>query len=137
MYKRQQLPYSTQVEVGGEGTSLYDWEGRQVYGKLLRVELKEGDRLNLAFGGSNQEIDTVIEVYRENSDGFSRVDTLNYSGHGESGQYLPEEAGTYYLAFLGYAEDQTGLCDLKISVSQDLEEGFQALTCLLYTSRCV
>ena len=127
-----QLPYNDQVNLGGEGSSLYAWEGKQVYGKLLRVELKEEDQLNLVFGDSGQALNTIIEVYRETSDGFSCVGSY-WAGYGVSRRYLPEEAGTYYLAFLGYDKNQTGPCSLEASISpapevMPLEEGLRALT---------
>ena len=132
------LPYNAEVDLGGAGTVRYDLGGGDfTYGKLLKVEVADGQVLNMAFRGSDERIDTVIEIYREESPGrFSEVkrfDSNNSNGYGESAKYILPEAGTYYLAFLGYDEDETGLCSLNISAvaapeDMTIEEGFAALT---------
>ena len=133
-----QLPYSAEVDLGGEGSVHCDLGGGDfTYGKLLKVEVADGQMLNMDFYGSGERIDTVIEIYREeSSDQFSEVasfDNDNSNDTGESAKYILPEAGTYYLAFLGYDEDEMGLCSLNISAVAapevvTIEEGFAALT---------
>ena len=108
------------MDLGGEGSVHCDLGGGDfTYGKLLKVEVADGQMLNMDFYGSGERIDTVIEIYREeSSDQFSEVasfDNDNSNDTGESAKYILPEAGTYYLAFLGYYEDETGLCSLNIS----------------------
>ena len=132
------LPYNAEVDLGGAGTVRYDLGGGDfTYGKLLKVEVADGQMLNMDFYGSGERIDTVIEIYREESpDQFSEVasfDNDNSNDTGESAKYILPEAGTYYLAFLGYDEDEMGLCSLNISAVAapevvTIEEGFAALT---------
>ena len=117
------LPYSTEVDLGGEGAVLYDLgDDYSTYGKLLKVEVADGQMLNMGFRGSGDTVvDTVIEIYREASPGrffiMESFDNDNSNGNGESASYNPPVAGNYYLAFLGYDEDEIGLCDLEVSAT--------------------
>ncbi len=132
------LPYSAEVDLGGEDTVLYDLGDDDFkYGKLLKVEVTDGQVLNMDFRGSGESVDTMIEIYRKTPSGqFEDVeyfDNDNSNGYGESVEYILPEAGIYYLAFLRLYEYETGLCRLDISVSDappimTIEEGFAALT---------
>ena len=142
-----QLPYNATIDLGGEGSVLYDLgDGDSAYGKLIKVEAEAGQILNMNFRGAGQNIDTVIEIYRETTSGqfefVNGFDSDNLNEYGESAQYEISETGVYYLAFLGYADYETGYCQLDISVSTQkimtIEEGFAALqetTALPYSSK--
>ncbi len=110
------LPYSGTVDLGGEGSTLYDMDGWYTYAELMKVELQEGQLLDLAFYGSSQNIDTYIEVYDENIEYVTYYDGNNKNGYGESAVFVVPETGTYYLAFEGYEDYETGLCNLEVSV---------------------
>ena len=76
--------------------------------------------LNLAFYGQSDLVDTRIAVYRPQDDGgFTQVefyDKDNKNGTGERAFFVVPETGTYYLAFEGYEDYGTGLCNLEVSV---------------------
>ncbi len=130
------LPYSDTVNLGGEGSTLYNFDGNNRYARLIKVEAEAGQLLKLEFYGSNFVVDTMIEIYRKSDDayeGLEYYDNDNKNYYGESAYYLILEDGIYGFAFRQYSNSSTGLCNLEISVAgvyevMSLEDGFDALT---------
>lgn len=115
------LPYSAEVDLGGEGAVLYTVEGYTLFAELLKVDLKQGDFLRMGFySADSSDCDTYLEIYQEDgSGGFTRLTDFNADnmrGDGESALYTVPEDGVYYLAFEGYDEMETGLCRLEVEV---------------------
>ena len=115
------LPYSAEVDLGGEGAVLYTVEGYTLFAELLKVDLKQGDFLRMRFySADSSDCDTYLEIYQEDgSGGFTRLTDFNADnmrGDGESTLYTVPEDGVYYLAFEGYDEMETGLCRLEVEV---------------------
>ena len=115
------LPYSAEVDLGGEGAVLYTVEGYTLFAELLKVDLKQGDFLRMRFySADSSDCDTYLEIYQEDgSGGFTRLTDFNADnmrGDGESALYTVPEDGVYYLAFEGYDEMETGLCRLEVEV---------------------
>lgn len=115
------LPYSAEVDLGGEGAVLYTVEDDTLFAELLKVDLKQGDFLRMRFySADSSDCDTYLEIYQEDgSGGFTRLTGFNADnmrGDGESALYTVPEDGVYYLAFEGYDEMETGLCRLEVEV---------------------
>ena len=130
------LPIKEEVELGGEGTALYDFNHSITYAKLMKVELSEPQMILMNFYGTELSIDTRIGVYREENGSIEQVDHFdedNQNNRGESARYIAIEPGTYYLSFEGYDEEETGLCALEVSLEEIpdnlilLKDGFKAL----------
>ena len=115
------LPYSAEVDLGGEGAVLYTVEDDTLFAELLKVDLKQGDFQRMRFySADSSDCDTYLEIYQEDgSGGFTRLTGFNADnmrGDGESALYTVPEDGVYYLAFEGYDEMETGLCRLEVEV---------------------
>ena len=129
------LPVSEKVELGGEDSGYYYINNHFTYAKLMKVELSEGQMLHMDFYGTESYVDTYIEIFREENGIFDLVEDVdhdNLNGPGESSNFTAPATGTYYIAFEGYNEEETGLCSLEVSVRKApeiiaLEEGFKAL----------
>ncbi len=129
------LPYSSSFELGGDGAVLYDSGDWESFAKLLKVDLSQGQVLNLKFYGQSSLLDTCIEIYHESNGSFTRVkkyDNDNSNSYGEEAFYTVPEDGVYYLVFRGYNEYNIGMCNINVSLLSTklvtMEEGFAALT---------
>ena len=129
------FPLNEEVNLGGEGSVLYDVDGRYAFAKLIKVEAQTGQMLNMSFYGKNQSVDTSIEIYQEKYGYYEcieRFDDDNKNALGENARYIIPQTGTYYIAFEGYDEESCGLCMLEADLGQApqivlLEDGFRAL----------
>lgn len=129
------FPLNEEVNLGGEGSVLYDVDGRYAFAKLIKVEAQTGQMLNMSFYGKNQSVDTSIEIYQEKYGYYEcieRFDDDNKNALGENARYIIPQTGTYYIAFEGYAESETGLCVLEADLGLApeivlLEDGFRVL----------
>ncbi len=115
------LPYSGQYELGSEAILYEDEDGYLCYGTLFRVETQADTRFQLEFWGETYGLDTVIWVYKQAADGslesVAYFDRDNQNGAGESVSFTANGDGTYYFAFLGYDEDERGLCQVSITAA--------------------
>ena len=135
MNQAEALPINEEVNLGGEDTVLYDINGDYRFAKLIKIEAQTGQMLNMNFYGKNDSIDTRIEIYQEENDHYERIDRFdndNKNGVGEAARYIVPQTGTYYIAFEGYNENETGLCMLEADLGSApeivlLEDGFRAL----------
>lgn len=116
------LPYSGTVDLGGEGSTLYNFDGSDYYARLIKVEAEARQLLKLEFYGSNFVVDTMIEIYRKSDDAYEGLecyDNDNKNYYGESALYLIPEDGVYYIAFWGYNISVSGICQINVEPIED------------------
>lgn len=116
------LPYSDTVNLGGEGSTLYNFDGNNRYARLIKVEAEAGQLLKLEFYGVTEKTNTVIEIYRQLEGEYVRgifSNDDNKNGYGESALYLVPEDGVYYIAFWGYNISVSGICQTNVEPIED------------------
>lgn len=119
------LPYNATVELGGESTVLYDVDGNETFGVLVKMQLSAGQVLSLEFYGDNDAVNTRIIVYKQLQDDFVPVFACNSDNKNEYGErafHSVSEDGTYYVAFLGFDDYERGVCNIAVAEVEGVSE---------------
>ncbi|MDD6203832.1 MAG: carbohydrate-binding domain-containing protein, partial [Firmicutes bacterium] len=90
-----------------------------VFATMMKVELEESSVLSVRFAGADESVDTTLWLFGESGGAFTlieRSDSDRLNGNGESAQFILQDAGTYYIVFSSYDDDDCGPCHGEVSV---------------------